>query len=193
MQVLLAAAQANKHVSVYVTESRPTQQGLQTCRRLREAGVSCTVVLDAAVAYIMHKVDMCLIGAEGVAESGGLVNAVGTYQIGVVAKAANKPVFAVAESYKFLRLFPLSQYDIPISTTVLPLPAEPEPASQAGEQDAQAKAPANAPLRMTPEMEALNPLIDYTLPELVTFIVSDIGILTPSGVSDALLAVYGGN
>ena len=46
---------------------------------------------------------------------------------------------------------------------------------------------------MTPEMEALNPLIDYTLPELVTFIVSDIGILTPSGVSDALLAVYGGN
>lgn len=48
-------------------------------------------------------------------------------------------------------------------------------------------------LEMTPKMEALNPSIDYTLPELVTFIVSDIGILTPSGISDALLAVYGGD
>ncbi len=34
--------------------------------------------------------------------------------------------------------------------------------------------------------------IDYTTPDLVTFLFSDVGVLTPSGVGDALLAVYGG-
>mgnify|MGYP001760993979 FL=1 len=90
-------------------------------------------------------------------------------------------MFAVAESFKFLRLFPLSQYDVPITARHLPLPTS-EESYEAPEDN-----------RMTPAMEAMNPLIDYTLPELLTFIVSDVGILTPSGVSDALLAVYGDN
>lgn len=164
-------------------------RSLRTYRALTEAGIPCTVVLDSAVGYIIHKVDMCLIGAEGVAESGGLFNAVGSYQIGIIAKAARKPVFAAAErcvtttdhSFKFLRLFPLSQYDTPVASKVLPFPtkADMEQHTEVTE-------------RMTPAMEAFNPSFDYTLPELVTFIVSDIGILTPSGVSDALLAVYGG-
>lgn len=156
---------------------------------LSEAGIPCTVVLDSAVGYIIHKVDMCLIGAEGVAESGGLFNAIGSYQLGVIAKAACKPVFAAAEryvamthaSFKFLRMFPLSQYDVPLSHKMLPFPTKAEMEKHVEAQE-----------NMTPAMEALNPSFDYTLPELVTFIVSDIGILTPSGVSDALLAVYGG-
>lgn len=195
MQALLTAVKTHrKRICVYVTESRPTGQGLQTYHRLREEGIPCTVVLDTAVAYLMHRVDMCLLGAEAVAESGGIFNAVGSYQIGIIAKAAKKPVFAVAEryvyfcarihfhtSFKFMRLFPLSQYDVPISARRLPLPSPNDPCDESQGN------------RMTPAMEALNPLIDYTLPELLTFIVSDVGILTPSGVSDALLAVYGGS
>lgn len=208
MQVLLTAVKTHgKHIKVYVTESRPSEQGyvqqrdtltherLKTYNRLRNEGVQCTVVLDTAVAYIIDKVDLCLIGAEGVAESGGYFNAVGSYQLGIISKAAAKPVFAVAErcvarrpclpsSFKFMRLFPLSQYDVPIPKQLLPLPAP---------EDAVPRADADGTLRMTPAMEALNPSIDYTPPELVTFIVSDLGILTPSGVADALLAVYGGD
>ncbi|WFD32364.1 translation initiation factor eIF-2B subunit alpha [Malassezia sp. CBS 17886] len=221
MQVLLAAVKTQgKRISVYVTESRPSGNGLLTYQRLRAAGIPCTVVADAAVAYIMHKVDMCLIGAEGVAESGGLFNAVGSYQMGIIAKAAHKPLFAVAESFKFMRLFPLSQYDVPIAGKALQFPEEAAAGAEVINGDARAGAtdaassdgsvsPIHTPTRtsaalsyavtplshMTPEMEADNPSIDYTLPELVSFIVSDIGILTPSGVSDALLAggevVYG--
>ncbi|KAI3620689.1 hypothetical protein CBS9595_002656 [Malassezia furfur] len=182
MQVLLTAVKTHhKRISVYVTESRPSEHGLRTYHVLSEAGIPCTVVLDSAVGYIIHKVDMCLIGAEGVAESGGLFNAIGSYQLGVIAKAACKPVFAAAESFKFLRMFPLSQYDVPLSHKMLPFPTKAEMEKHVEAQES-----------MTPAMEALNPSFDYTLPELVTFIVSDIGILTPSGVSDALLAVYGG-
>lgn len=42
-------------------------------------------------------------------ENGGIVNKLGTYQIAVCAKACNKPFYVAAESYKFSRLYPLSQ------------------------------------------------------------------------------------
>eukprot|EP00118_Oscarella_pearsei_P010374 m.63461 g.63461 ORF g.63461 m.63461 type:complete len:75 (+) comp35169_c0_seq26:855-1079(+) len=61
----------------------------------------------------MERVDLVILGAEGVVENGGIINKIGTYQIAVVAKAAKKPVYAVAESFKFVRLFPLSQQEAP--------------------------------------------------------------------------------
>lgn len=38
---------------------------------------------------------------------------IGTNQIAVCAKAQNKPFYVVAESFKFVRLFPLNQQDVP--------------------------------------------------------------------------------
>jgi len=157
LQVLLAAAAQRKRIYVYATEGRPRCEGcvisnsLQMYRRLRQVDIPCTVVLDSAVAYIMPKVDMCLIGAEGVVESGGLFNAVGSFQLGIVAKATGKPVFAVAESYKFLRMFPLSQYDIPTQFRALPFPETDERVDQM-EDD-----------RLSAEMEALNPQVRVLL------------------------------
>lgn len=59
-----------------------------------------TLILDTGVAYVMERVDMVLCGAEGVVESGGIINNLGTYQIAVVARAFHKPVYVAAESYK---------------------------------------------------------------------------------------------
>ena len=70
---------------------------LKTHQALTAAGVPCTVVLDSAAAYVMDKVDLVLVGSEAVVESGGLINAVGSNQIAVIAKAANKPFYAMAE------------------------------------------------------------------------------------------------
>lgn len=66
---------------------------------LRAAGIPTTIILDAAVGYVIDKVDMVLVGAEGVVENGGLINQIGSYQMAIVAKAANKPFYAVAERY----------------------------------------------------------------------------------------------
>ena len=73
-----------------------------------------------------------IVGAEGVAESGGVINKVGpfhyntpyffhctvceqigTYQMAVMAKTLNKPFYVVAESFKFVRIYPLNQGDLP--------------------------------------------------------------------------------
>lgn len=102
---------------VFVTEARPgglgyvmspcgtsliNQSGffrIKTAEALTAAGVPSTVILDSAVAYVMDKVDFVLVGSEAVVESGGLVNAVGSNQIAIIARAANKPFYALAERY----------------------------------------------------------------------------------------------
>ena len=58
------------------------------------------MVLDSAVAYVMDSVDFVLVGSEAVVESGGLINAVGSNQIAILAHAARKPFYALAERYE---------------------------------------------------------------------------------------------
>jgi translation initiation factor eIF-2B subunit alpha len=43
---------------------------------------------------------------------------------------------------------------------------------------------------MTKEQLAQNPEVDYTRPELISLVVSDVGILTPQGVSGYLVGVF---
>lgn len=74
---------------------------IRTAEELTAAGVPSTVILDSAVAYVMDKVDFVLVGSEAVVESGGLVNAVGSNQIAIIARAANKPFYALAERYSY--------------------------------------------------------------------------------------------
>jgi translation initiation factor eIF-2B subunit alpha len=113
LTLLKEAAACNKHCTVFVTESRPDKSGYIMRESLEEAGIPAYVILDAAVGYIMERIDLVMLGAEGVVESGGIINKIGTYQIAIAAKAANKPVYAVAESFKFLRQYPLNQFEAP--------------------------------------------------------------------------------
>jgi len=210
MEVLLYAHR-HKRISVYVTEARPRGLGVKTHDALTAVGIPCTVVLDSAVAYIIDKVDLVLVGSEAVLESGGLVNAVGSYQMAIVAKAAHKPFYAAAESYKFHRLFPLSQFDLPAHSLdgILPFPPTTAHSGKLSRTPSTlaittAKQP-RAPIRgfatinhptvistMKPEQLAINPCVDYTTPDLITLVFSDVGILTPSGVSQYLVGMFAG-
>lgn len=69
-------------------------------KELLAAGIPVTLILDSGVGFIMEKVDMLLVGAEGVVESGGIINYIGTFQAALVARSMNKPVYVAAESYK---------------------------------------------------------------------------------------------
>ena len=43
---------------------------------LLNAGIPTRIVTDSAVGVIMEEVDLCLVGAEGVMENGGIINKV---------------------------------------------------------------------------------------------------------------------
>lgn len=128
----------------------------------------------------MDKVDMVFVGAEGVVENGGIVNKIGTFQIALVAKALSKPVYAVAESYKFVRVYPLNQYDIPSET--------PEIVTFTSKRDKSFTTTSEA--ETMEELALSNPSVDYTPPQYITLLLTDLGVLTPSGVSDELIKLY---
>jgi translation initiation factor eIF-2B subunit alpha len=98
---------------VFVTESRPDDSGKLAFKVLQKASIPTTLVLDSAVGYLMERVDAVLLGAEGVMETGGIINKIGTLNMALIAKAMNKPVYVMAESIKFVREYPLNQSDIP--------------------------------------------------------------------------------
>jgi len=201
----LLHAHKTKRISVYVTEARPRGLGSKTYEALTAAGIPCTVVLDSAVAYVMDRVDFVLVGSEAVVESGGLINAVGSNQMAIIAKAASKPFYALAESYKFHRLFPLSQYDLPThNSTILSFPTLPlSPTEYNSGNSARSSLPSGAgvayteaisstEMKMHPEQIARNPSVDYTRPDLISLVFSDVGILTPEGVSQYLVGMFAG-
>ncbi|XP_041079561.1 translation initiation factor eIF-2B subunit alpha [Polyodon spathula] len=167
LRVLEKAAAAKKRFTVFVTESQPDSAGQHMADALRKLNVPVTVILDAAVGYVVEKVDLVIVGAEGVVESGGIINKIGTYQLAVCSKAHNKPFYAVAESFKFVRLFPLNQQDVPDKF----------------------KYKADT-LKKSNNLAEEHPMIDYTPPSLITLLFTDLGVLTPSAVSDELIKLY---
>ena len=94
-------------------------EGRSIVSELRSRGVPVATIPDSAVGFALGRVDMVIVGAEGVVESGGIISRLGTYQIGMLAKAMGKPFYVVAESHKFVRLYPLGQYDMPIEQRVV--------------------------------------------------------------------------
>jgi len=172
VQLLKAAAhKRTKHFDVLVAETRPDGAGYHMAKALSDDGIKTTLILDNAVAQAMHRADVVVVGAEAIAENGGIIGRMGTYQMAIVAKAMQKPFYVVVESFKFSRIFPLRQSDLPTE-----------------QQPWQALAKASEPLPDNIEVD--NPGQDFTPPDLISLLFTEIGVLTPSAVSDELIKLY---
>ena len=71
-------------------------------RCLHQAGIPVTLIVDCAVAcsIALSRIDMILVGAKALVENGGIINRIGTYQIGLVAEQQGIPLYVAAESFK---------------------------------------------------------------------------------------------
>lgn len=166
LQTLRKAHKQNKSFEVFVTISAPDNSGEQMCRDLKAEGIHYTIILDSAIGYIMEQIDFIMVGAEGVVESGGIVNKIGSYTMAVCAKSMKKPFYVLTESFKFTRLFPLNQQDLPEEYKY------------------------TSDVRGKGDLKHIHPLVDYTPPSYITLLFTDLGILTPSAVSDQLMELY---
>lgn len=154
---------------VFVTEARPKsddeqKNGKDMVDALKSMGIPVCYIHDSQVGFVLNKVDKVFMGAEGVSESGGIINHIGSYQIGVLAKNANKPLYVVSESHKFVRMFPLAPNDVP---------------------DNEIEFTTNHEIGL---LESAN--IDFTPHQYITALVSDLGVLTPSAVSEELIKMW---
>jgi len=118
----------------------------------------------------------------------------------IIARAAHKPFYALAESYKFHRLFPLSQYDLPSHNSKIlsfphPFPSDCSPQSLDISTEWSSTNNHSDPIlpRITQEqISQNNPDVDYTRPDLISLVFSDVGSLTPEGVSQYLVGMFAG-
>jgi len=117
---LLKAAERVQRFSLIATESRPMLEGRQLAEAISAAGVDVTVIVDAAAAVVMDRVDLVLVGADRVT-SGHVLNKIGTRLIAMSARDVGVPIYCLADTSKFIaNVQPLQQKPDPPSFEVWP-------------------------------------------------------------------------
>jgi translation initiation factor eIF-2B subunit alpha len=181
---------------IYVLPSSRSSnaEGSTFVSSLRKKGVPVATISEGAVGYAMGKVDMVIVGAEGVVENGGVISRLGTYQIGVLAKSAGKPFYVVAESHKFVRIFPLGQYDLPIEQKVVDFKVDTEKGRKGRLNDIDEGVEMEAGDDVDSAAVGLGSIVedavDFTPPEYISGIITESGVLTPSAVSEELIKIW---
>ncbi|GHU10023.1 methylthioribose-1-phosphate isomerase [Betaproteobacteria bacterium] len=114
---IYAAHQAGLPVHVWVSETRPRNQGLLTAWELMEAGVPHTLMTDnaAGLLILQGRVDALIVGADRIAANGDVANKVGTCLKALAAAHQCLPFYVAAPS-STLDFNAASGNDIPIET-----------------------------------------------------------------------------
>jgi len=215
LELLVQAANYwDKQFEIILLETRPDASGVRMANEIQSKapGIPTTMVLDSAMGYVMERhVDLVIVGAEGVVENGGIVNRMGTYALGICAKELNKPFYVAVESYKFARLFPLNQADLPnmqkvnviqgrevlggghdltfVDTVNLKNESVDTPTSDHPSFYSKGTSiPGEVSLPSQVKVE--NPPCDYTPAKYITLLFTDLGVFTPAAVSDELIRLY---
>jgi methylthioribose-1-phosphate isomerase len=152
---IYAAHAAGIAVHVWVSETRPRNQGLLTAWELAEAGVPHTLIADNAAGLLIMqgKVDMLIVGADRIAANGDTANKVGTYLKALAAASHGVPFYVAA---------PLSTIDFSCASGQ-DIPIEERAAAELGAGD----------------VPVANPAFDITPAHLITGIISERGVAAP--------------
>jgi methylthioribose-1-phosphate isomerase len=162
--VIRAAWEEGKKVHVYIDETRPVLQGTRlTAWEMVREGIPCTLITDDMAGSLMQqgKIDLVIVGADRIAVNGDSANKIGTYALAVLARAHGIPFYIAA---------PLSTIDPALSDgSAIPIEErKPEEVTHI------------AGIRIAPEgIDVYNPAFDVTPHNLITAIVTEVGVLKP--------------
>lgn len=167
-------------VHVWVSETRPRNQGLLTAWELAERGVPHTLIADNAAGLLMMqgRVDAVIVGADRIAANGDVANKVGTYLKALAAGAHGVPFFVAA---------PVSTLDFacPAGSAI---PIEERAGDELRQVPGRDDADRPATVRQLPaERPVANPAFDVTPAALVTALITERGTCPASGVGLAAL------
>lgn len=164
LAAIYVAAEHGKRVSVFADETRPLLQGSRlTAWELERAGIPVTVLVDSAAASLMReqKIDLCIVGADRIAENGDVANKIGTFPLALAAKHHGVPFYVAA----------------PTSTL--------DPSTKSGEKiliEHRGAIEVSSPFgtAIAPDRVAVyNPAFDVTPAALISAIITDQGVYHP--------------
>ncbi len=162
--VIQSAWRRGRVAQVWVDETRPLLQGARlTAWELRRLGVPHRLVTDSSAGSLMTRelVDRIVVGADRIAANGDTANKIGTYVLAVLARRHGVPFYVAA---------PLSTIDL----------ATPDGAAIPIEERAAAEVTEVFGTRIAPDdTAAANPAFDVTPAELITAIVTEVGVVRP--------------
>ena len=162
--VVRSAFAKDNTIQVFADETRPRQQGARiTTLELTMDGIPTTLITDGMCSYFMKKgmIDMVCVGADRIAANGDTANKIGTYTLAIAAKYHNIPFYIAA---------PLSTIDPSIKSGD-EIPIE--------ERAREEVTHINGKIICAPEVKVINPGFDVTPNELITGIITEVGILRP--------------
>lgn len=162
---VVRSAYANDNtIQVFADETRPRQQGARiTTLELTMDGIPTTLITDGMCSYFMSKgmIDMVIVGADRIAANGDTANKIGTYTVAIAAKYHNIPFYIAA---------PLSTIDTSIKSGK-EIPIE--------ERSHDEVTHINGKTICAEGVNIINPGFDVTPNELISGIITEIGILKP--------------
>ena len=169
------AAQANgKSFHVFCDETRPRSQGaILTAWELAQQGIAHDIIADNAAGHFMQlgEIDLVITGSDRVlGRTGEVANKIGTYTKAVLAKRHGIPFYVA---------IPLSTIDWELDSGQA-IPIE----ERAGDEVLSAWGVTPSGRRQqvrlaNPGSSARNPAFDVTPPELITGIITPLGIFKP--------------
>lgn len=161
--VIRATRDSGKKIKVIATETRPVMQGSHlTAFELKHDGIDVSLIPDTAVGYSMANklVSKVIVGADRILRTGHVYNKIGTYQVAIMAKQHNIPFYVAA---------PLSTFDL-----------KSRPEDVIIEQRKSSEVTGVAGKKTAPDdINVINPAFDMTPPELISGIITEVGIAKP--------------
>lgn len=100
IKALINAKNRGKKFEIFNTETRPLYQGRKTARELSKEGIKVTTFVDSGMREAIKECDIVFLGADAILEK-GIINKIGSGAIADIAKILKKPVYIVADSWKF--------------------------------------------------------------------------------------------
>jgi translation initiation factor 2B subunit (eIF-2B alpha/beta/delta family) len=154
---LLEARSGGRRFRVVLSESRPALEGMALVRSLAGAGIPCVYATDAALAVLLSRARILLVGADAVLPS-GFLNTAGTWPLLLAAREASVPAYCLAPRAKFLAPVP--------GTIALPL-----------------HEPGAVLATPPPHVDVVNAPFEEVPMALVRGVVTESGLLTPGEAS----------
>jgi methylthioribose-1-phosphate isomerase len=171
---LYAAQQLGRSFHVYCDETRPRSQGATlTAWELAQQGISHQVIADnaAGLLFARGRIDLVIVGSDRtLGRTGEVANKIGTYTKAVLAKRHGVPFYVA---------IPLSTLDWNLRSGA-DIPIEERDASEVLGAWGLTKSGRREYVRVAnPSSAAYNPGFDVTPPDLITGIITPLGIFRP--------------
>lgn len=168
-----ACKESELRFRVIVVDSRPDHEGQEMLKSLTMLGINCTYILINAITFVMPEVTKVLLGAHALLANGYVMSRVGTAQIALVSKYYNVPVLACCETHKFSER---------VQTDAFVFNEIGDPNALVKNKNSGESFEHLRDWETIPHLTPLNLRYDFTPPELVTAVVTEVAILPCTSV-----------